>query len=423
MSKVKISVIVPVYNAEIFLTRAIDSVLASSMQELEILVVDDASPGNCNEIVASYKDDPRVSYIRHEKNLGLFAARCTGITHAKGAYLVHLDPDDWIIDDVYTNAYALATQKSLDFVLFNVIQEDENTHRWIEDENVLKECHQGKDVIDHIFGSKSKAWIWHVSWNKLMKTDKVREILHHFKQSDHLNMYEDLLWSVAIFSHHYNSDKVGILKQTGLVYYRHSASITKSVGYASYAKKYRDLNFVLKKIEKILNEYTIFSKYQKDFYRLSCYVLEMHSPLKQKVSGLLSTLKLMLLQMQYKRGWKKACEEYNDISESVEILQTKVEQLHVDEVAIFGTGELAIKLKKEFDKNSVATRFFISSDKLLVGRKIDGVDVVDVEEAVNKSQNRYICIASIGSYERITQVLKERENGENITYITIASGE
>ncbi|MBU0633348.1 glycosyltransferase family 2 protein [bacterium] len=423
MNRVKISVIIPVYNAEIFLTRAIDSVLASSMRELEILVIDDASPGNCQEIVAGYKEDPRVRYIRHEKNLGLFAARCTGITHAKGEYLVHLDPDDWIIDDIYRNAYSLATRKSLDFVLFNVIQEDENAYRWIEDENVLKECHKGKDVIDHIFGSKSKAWIWHVSWNKLMKSDKVREVLHYFRQSDHLNMYEDLLWSVAIFSHHYNSDKVGILEQVGLVYYRHSASITKSVGYASYAKKYNDLNFVLKKIEKILNDYKIFSKYQKDFYKLSCYVLEMHSPLKQKVSGFFNTLKLMFLQGQYKRGWQNVCEDYNDISESAEILQKKVEHLGLDEVAIFGTGEFAIKLKKAFDENNVATRFFISSDTLFVGKKIDGVDVVDIEEAITKCQNKYICIASIGSFEKIAQMLKERGNGENITYITIKSGE
>lgn len=88
-----VSVVIPTYNRAGLLQRAIDSVLAQTYENLEIIVVDDASTDNTQDVVTSY-DDPRVTYICHETNRHGSAARNTGIEAADGEYVAFLDDDD-----------------------------------------------------------------------------------------------------------------------------------------------------------------------------------------------------------------------------------------------------------------------------------------------------------------------------------------
>ena len=113
----QLTVIIPVYNSEEFLPRAINSVLQSTLRDIEIIVVDDASQGNCKEIVDTYE---HIKYIKHEKNKGLFLARLTGIQNANGEYIAHLDADDWVELNTCEVAYNTAIQNSADMVIFNL---------------------------------------------------------------------------------------------------------------------------------------------------------------------------------------------------------------------------------------------------------------------------------------------------------------
>lgn len=91
-----VSVVVPAYNRVESVSRAIDSVLAQTLDDLEVLVVDDASTDGTADVVERY-DDPRVRLLRHETNRGGSAARNTGINHATGQYVAFLDSDDeWL---------------------------------------------------------------------------------------------------------------------------------------------------------------------------------------------------------------------------------------------------------------------------------------------------------------------------------------
>ena len=87
-----VSVIIPVYNRTRYLGAAIESVLAQSCRDFEIIVVDDGSSSDIKAAIVAYAD--RVRYIRHPKNKGLSAARNTGIRNANGEYLAFLDDDD-----------------------------------------------------------------------------------------------------------------------------------------------------------------------------------------------------------------------------------------------------------------------------------------------------------------------------------------
>ncbi|WP_013321039.1 glycosyltransferase family 2 protein [Gloeothece verrucosa] len=90
-----VSVIIPTYNAEIYIKQTLESVLAQTYCDLEIIIVDDESPDRSIEICQQF-NDPRIKII-HQKNRGLAGARNTGIRHAQGEYLAFLDADDlWL---------------------------------------------------------------------------------------------------------------------------------------------------------------------------------------------------------------------------------------------------------------------------------------------------------------------------------------
>lgn len=85
----------PVYNGEDYLAEAIDSILAQTLTDFELLIVDDGSRDNSAEIIRSYqKRDSRIRFFRHEGNLGQAAAQNTGIAAAEGALLAAMDSDD-----------------------------------------------------------------------------------------------------------------------------------------------------------------------------------------------------------------------------------------------------------------------------------------------------------------------------------------
>lgn len=92
----EISVIVPVYKVESYLERCIQSILAQTYKDFELILVDDGSPDNCPAICDRYaKQDGRIRVI-HQENGGLSAARNTGIEMAKGKWLFFVDSDDWV---------------------------------------------------------------------------------------------------------------------------------------------------------------------------------------------------------------------------------------------------------------------------------------------------------------------------------------
>lgn len=103
-----VSVVLPIYKVEQWLRRGVDSVLAQTFRDFELILVDDGSPDNCGVICDEYAAaDPRVRVI-HQKNQGVSRARNVGIEQARGRWLVFLDPDDvaspWMLEAIVTAA-------------------------------------------------------------------------------------------------------------------------------------------------------------------------------------------------------------------------------------------------------------------------------------------------------------------------------
>ncbi|MGL4394078.1 MAG: glycosyltransferase family 2 protein, partial [Brevinema sp.] len=97
MSNPKVSVIIPVYNVEQYLRECLDSVVNQTLKDIEIIIVNDCSPDNSEQIILEYAEkDPRIVYIKHETNKRQGGARNTGIRVAKGEWIYFMDSDDYI---------------------------------------------------------------------------------------------------------------------------------------------------------------------------------------------------------------------------------------------------------------------------------------------------------------------------------------
>lgn len=112
----KVSVIVPVYKVEKFIERCAISLFSQTLQDVEFIFVDDASPDNSVQIVQKcireypHRESQTV-ILTHEKNMGLPAARNTGLAVAKGEYIFHCDSDDFVEPDMLEQLYNTAKKK------------------------------------------------------------------------------------------------------------------------------------------------------------------------------------------------------------------------------------------------------------------------------------------------------------------------
>lgn len=117
MSSILVSIIVPVYNTGKYLYKCLDSILNQTMQEIELILVDDGSDDNSGAICDFYSErDKRVRVI-HKKNEGVSIARNVGMQAAKGEYIGFVDSDDWIEKEMYQEMYYYAKNKEADIVM------------------------------------------------------------------------------------------------------------------------------------------------------------------------------------------------------------------------------------------------------------------------------------------------------------------
>jgi len=130
--QIKISVIIPVYNSEKYISKCIDSLKNQSLKQIEFIFVDDCSTDKGMKYVNDWAiSDSRVKIIRNEQNLGEGASRNRGIRAAKGKYINTIDPDDWLAYNYYELLYAKAIETNADLVKVTRIKIDEETEEEI----------------------------------------------------------------------------------------------------------------------------------------------------------------------------------------------------------------------------------------------------------------------------------------------------
>lgn len=120
------SIIIPVYNVELYLKECIDSLLNQTYKNIEILIVDDGSTDNSGKICDSCCRDPRVT-VFHQSNAGVSVARNFALDQANGEYVFFVDPDDFVEPDFISCSIASLEEKNADLVIFSHTELFENS--------------------------------------------------------------------------------------------------------------------------------------------------------------------------------------------------------------------------------------------------------------------------------------------------------
>lgn len=150
---VAISIIVPIYKVEKTLRKALDSILAQTFTNYELILVNDGSPDNCPVICEEYAaKDPRIKLINKE-NGGLSSARNAGLAIAEGEYTIFIDSDDYVDAEGLDKLYATAINENADITICDLYQEDEYSRKYLQQKPTSLESAQVlKDLFHHIGG-------------------------------------------------------------------------------------------------------------------------------------------------------------------------------------------------------------------------------------------------------------------------------
>lgn len=173
-----LSVIIPVYNVEPYLSRCLESVLCQSYDNLEVICVDDGSTDNSGNIADQYAlIDSRIKVI-HKENGGLVSARKAGAELITGKYATYVDSDDWIEEEMYETLMELIIRYDADLVTSGIIR-DYGSHTIIEKET-LPPLYYGKDTLakiqEKLINTERffERGISVAVWNKIYRSDLLK---------------------------------------------------------------------------------------------------------------------------------------------------------------------------------------------------------------------------------------------------------
>lgn len=212
-----ISVIVPVYNAEKYLARCVDSVLAQSFDDFELILVDDGSNDGSGAICDKYATrDSRVKVL-HKKNGGVSAARESGIAQARGEYIAFIDADDYIAEDYLKVLYQDIVKYNADISCCDCLEivngvETNRFHNVSENRIIKNKAEYIQDYINH------KEFYGYVVWAKLIRKELVSG--QSFKR---IRFGEDTVYMLNLFE----KVKITVLNEyKGYYYIRNEDSVT-----------------------------------------------------------------------------------------------------------------------------------------------------------------------------------------------------
>lgn len=250
--KAKVSVIVPIYNAEIYIDKCIQSIINQTLKDIEIILVDDGSTDKSVEISNKYaENDKRIKVIK-QKNKGASSARNYGISVATGDFITFVDSDDFIEIDMLEVLYNAAIDNKCDVILSGIkIVKDSN----IEYEFTTDSKIYTKQEVFKLFYFDKEPFSPNYACGKLIK----RSVCNKVKFREDIFLMEDTLFSVELFMNCSNN----------IMYIdRHLYNYVQRIGSESkHFSKKRITSFYA--LEEVLNlAKSIDEKYEKSFLKV-----------------------------------------------------------------------------------------------------------------------------------------------------------
>ncbi|TXC92373.1 glycosyltransferase [Metabacillus litoralis] len=205
--KPKISIIVPIYNMEEYLSRCLDTLLGQELNSVEIITINDGSTDTSLQILHKYEaKDKRITIINKE-NEGVSAARNDGINIAKGEYIGFVDPDDWINPSMYKDMLLIAEKEQIDIVMCSYFREfgTHSKEKTFDLPNLTS--YFNKDVQTYLtrrlvgpvkeeIANPELLDAWGTVWSKLYRSDLLKRNNIYFVDLSEIGSNEDTLFNI-----------------------------------------------------------------------------------------------------------------------------------------------------------------------------------------------------------------------------------
>lgn len=211
---IKVSVIVPVYNVEKYLSKCLTSLVNQTLEEIEIIVVNDGTKDNSQMIIDDFcKRFPLKVFSYIKENGGLSSARNYGIQFANGKYIAFVDSDDWVDTDMYKAMYDKAYTNDFDLVFcdFNEIRNDKA---------IECSCHLKNDLFNSQNIKEHMIEYYPSAWNKIYKKELLEKI--RFKEGV---WFEDVEFGYRLLPYIHS---IGVVNKPFYQYLIREGSITSS---------------------------------------------------------------------------------------------------------------------------------------------------------------------------------------------------
>ncbi len=255
---IKISVVIPVYNASPYLQRCLDSICSQSYQNLEIICVNDGSIDDSLNILNAYAAKEKRVLVLSQKNKGASAARNAGMEKASGEYISFIDADDYILQGLYEKFTEYEKQHRPDIFMFNGYIGHEKSSEFFMNSNTFSCPVTGKEVFNHkavkslFFGNQAVC-------NKIFKTAFLKESGIRFLEK---NSFEDTLF---YFESVIQAKKIQATLDCFYVYTTdNNSSVTKTFG-----KNALTVFDTFEKMEKTAKKVGVFDYYRYALFQLA----------------------------------------------------------------------------------------------------------------------------------------------------------
>ena len=240
-----LSVIMPVYNAESYIEKAIGSILNQTFKDLELICVNDCSRDSSLEIMLSLSNsDNRLRIIDSPENVGAGQARNLGLSEARGKYITFVDADDEIDSDLYRKAVCITEDNDVDEVVWGITEMHYGpNNKFIRSVRISPETKISieKNEIYNMLLCLEEKTLFGYQWNSLYRTSIIREKNIQFERTI---FYEDFFFNLN-FANHIKS--IATLGDTGYYYFkRKNNSITNTFTVDYFDLSYRRINEMFK---------------------------------------------------------------------------------------------------------------------------------------------------------------------------------
>lgn len=214
----KVSIIVPVYNAEKHLKECLDSIINQTLKEIQIIIINDGSTDNSKEIILDYvRKDSRVTFIDSE-NEGVSAARNKGIGKSSSRYIGFVDADDYIAPGMYQRLFEIAEENKSSMVICNArhVNEKKEFRKRLQLENETFLIQDKAPLILDFLSFKYDS----ANWNKMYDSNIIKQ--YNLKFDCRLAIWEDLLFNLKFIVY---ADKITTLSEALYYYREHDTSV------------------------------------------------------------------------------------------------------------------------------------------------------------------------------------------------------